>query len=230
MAKYKTGRYQSWGKTSKAFSYALREAGYAANEATKEQMTLLAEDFLSDLDAKWPHHSEGRSYFDGAIKVLNGSKFGGSHDYPWYSGQLHDSTAIRLAQGNRLIAERYMPASAYPPPGEPGRFLLPDGSQTMSGFPGGINGAEMAKTGVSNAARYSHFLSPGIQVQLVVGVPYADMLNQSGRHKSFFDSIADDLVVFYDHYDWNGYFNKYEIISDGDTVKVKTKNRGIRKR
>ena len=221
--KYRPGRYHDWGKTSKGFSYALREAGYVMSDMTKLQMSTLAEEFLSELDAKWP---QGRF---------------GDHDHPWYSGQLHDSIAIRIAQSNRTIAERFMPPAAIMPEGEPGIFLEEDGGQTMDGIAGSILGPDWARRALDNAALYSHFLSPGIQVQLVIGVPYADKLNEGsegkygqpiGKHRGFFDSITDDLIVKYDDYDWNGHFNRnsIEVDVDGNVVKVRTRSRGIRKK
>lgn len=224
MAKYKTGRYQDWGKFSKGFSYALRGAGYALSEKARLQMTLLAEEYLGETDAKWPHHSEGRSYFGDSIKILNGSKFGGDALHPWYTGQLHDSVAIRIAEGNKTVAIRYMPQSAS---GGPQHMSAADGMKVDN-----IIGAEWAVRAAANAARYSHFFSPGIQVQLVVGVPYAEKVNESGRHHGFFDALTDDLVVKFDDYDWSGFFNRNDITVDenGNVIKQKTRSRGIRKR
>ena len=226
---YKTGRYQSWGKTSKAFSYALREAGYAANSMTLLKMTVLADDYLKETDSKWPHSTSGK----------NGSLFGGDREHPWYSGQLHDSIAVRIAQGNRISAVRFMPQRATMPPGEPGRFLDASGAQSMTGVSDNIVGAEWAVTAAENAGRYSHFFSPGIQVQLIAGVPYANKVNEGftgkrggtyGRHLGFFDSLADDLVVKYDTFDWNKYFNEQTIVADVTGGTVVVKRRGIRKR
>lgn len=203
MARYGThkrsGRYNDWGKFNKGMSYALIDAGKQLTIRGTAYMWALADEFLREVDAKWPHHSSGIG--KGMSNIKNGSQFGGDAMHPWYSGQLHDSIAIRIADKNRTVAISYMPSHAPTfPNGEPGRFLESDGSQSMPGFRG-IVGTEMAAQAAQNAQYY--FL-PGTQLQLLIGVPYAEKVNETGRHYGYADALMDDLIKKVDEFMWSG--------------------------
>jgi hypothetical protein len=91
-----------------------------------------------------------------------------------------------------------------------------------------IVGAEWAREIAE--AHGPRFFLPGVQVQLIVGVPYAYKVNESGRHLGFADNLASDL--FYDVEDWieKGGLDRLTIVADGDTVRVVNKKHIIRKR
>jgi hypothetical protein len=196
---------------------AILESGKALNSIALEELRGVSEQYLKDQDAKWPHHS-GSSSSTGKSQF-----FGGDKDHPWYSGQTHDSVAVRVAQGNKTAHILYMPTSAYPPPGEPGRYLNPDGSQTMRGFSGGIIGAELGRQ--VSEHNVSYYFLPGVQVQLVVGVPYANIVNESSRHMGFVDNLSNELFNYvYNWIDGGGLTRNTVIATDKGAKIVKTRN------
>lgn len=190
-------KFNDWGKTYNAFSMAILGAGKALNNIALSELQDVARSYLKEQDANWPHSSAKD----------NGARFGGDREHPWYSGQLHDSVAVRIMQGNRISSVHYMPPSA-----DIGR---PQHTESIKGIIGADWAHEIAE---GAGARY---LLPGVQVQLVVGVPYADKVNDSDRHHGFADSLADDL--FTDVNDWinaGGLSRNVVIVADDKTVKV----------
>lgn len=197
MAK-RSGYYHDWGKTYRAFSYALKGAGAEMAEDTKRDFDIMAKDYLKELDAQWPH----------GTTLKNGAKFGGDHDHPWYSGQLHDSVAIRVAEKNRTISVHYMPPS--PDTGEP---------QEMGNIKD-IVGVEWAHEVAEGKVPY-YFL-PGIQLQFVVAVPYTEKVNESARHAGFFEELSNGLINKADEWVNSGVFRRRKYYADG---KVHTHKR-----
>lgn len=191
--------YYDWGKTYKAFSQALLSSGKALNSIAATELQDVATKYLKTQDAQWPH----------STSLASGARFGGDREHPWYSGQLHDSVAVRIMQGNRISSIHYMPPS-------------PDtgGAQHTETIKG-IIGADWAHQIAENRMRY---LLPGLQVQLIVGVPYAEKVNDSNRHAGFADSLADDL--FSSVYDWvdGGGLQRPTVVADDKTVKVINKS------
>ena len=194
----RTSTFNNWGKTYRSMSYHLLDAGKQLTEISKRDFTYLAQEYLSEVDAKWPHTSYGRVYHGlrgGVYKVLNGAQFGGDATHPWYYGQLHDSVAVRIADKNRTVSVSYMPTRATTPQ----HTSKSDGVGEYKN----IIGAEWAQIAAYNAQYY--FL-PGIQFQLIIGVPYAQKVNESGRHHAFADRLMDDLVVKIEDYMWSQEF------------------------
>lgn len=190
-------KFNDWGKTYNAFSMAILGAGKALNNIALSELQDVARSYLKEQDANWPHSSAKD----------NGARFGGDREHPWYSGQLHDSVAVRIMQGNRISSVHYMPPSAD--------TSRPQHTESIKGIIGADWAHEIAE---GAGARY---LLPGVQVQLVVGVPYADKVNDSDRHHGFADSLADDL--FTDVNDWinaGGLSRNVLIRADDKTVKV----------
>lgn len=179
MAK-RTGRYHDWGKTYKATSMCLLQAGKALNSIALTELADVATSYLKAQDAIWPHSTTAES------KSGKTMKFGGDANHPWWSGQLHDSVAVRIMQANRIAAVRYMQPS--PATGKP---------QHTNSIKN-IIGTEWAHQ-VAEGGGPRYFL-PGVQVQLIVGVPYADDVNESSRHNGFIDSLSNDL--FSDVNEW----------------------------
>lgn len=175
-------QFNDWGKTYKSMSYHLLDAGKQLTEIGKRDFTYLAQEYLSEVDAKWPHSTTVTRIKWGKNNVKT-SHFGGDKDHPWYYGQLHDSVAIRIADKNRTVSVSYMPTRATTPQ----HTSKSDGVGEYKN----IIGAEWAQIAAYNAQYY--FL-PGIQFQLIVGVPYANKVNDSGRHHGFADSMMDDFV------------------------------------
>lgn len=190
MAK-RTGRYHSWGKTKASFSYAILDAGKQLTEFAKMDLALLAEELLSEWDAEWPR----------STSLQNGAKFGGDHNHPWYYGQLHDSVAIRIADKNRTVAVRYMPPAAT----HPQKASVADAGQAYNN----IIGADFARL---EAERARWFFLPGLQVQLLIGVPYARKVDEMGRHMGYIDTLGDDIVNKVDDFMWSGSLWKRRLI------------------
>ena len=168
------GRVASWGKTYKGFSEALLDCGRQINERGKQYLVADAEKWLRDTDSEWPRHTEKK----------NGAKFGGDANHPWYSGQLHDSIAIRLAEGNKTIAIRFMPPAAS------GKAQHMDHPKIT-----GIIGSEWARDVASRAEHTYWKGSKALQAQLLIGVPYAEKVNEDGRHAGYAEELE---AQFYD--------------------------------
>ena len=169
------GRMASWGKTYKAFSEALLDCGRQINERGKQYLIKDAETWLRDTDAEWPRHTEKK----------NGAKFGGDAMHPWYLGHLHDSIAIRLAEGNKTIAIRFMPPASSDTKGQ-----HMDHPKIT-----GIIGSEWARD-VAGRAEHTYWKgSKALQAQLIFGVPYAEKVNEEGRHAGYADELE---AQFYD--------------------------------
>ena len=195
----RTGRYYDWGKTYKAFSQALLGSGKALNNIALSELQDVASSYLKEQDAQWPH----------STSMPNGARFGGDAMHPWYTGQLHDSVAVRIMQGNRISSVHYMPPS--PDTSEPQH------TETIKGIIGADWAHEIAESG-------PRFFLPGVQVQLIVGDPYTEKVKQSGRPSGFADSLADDL--FSAVYEWvdHGGLKRPTIVADDKTVKVVNKS------
>lgn len=179
------GRLHDWGKTYRAFSEALLDCGEQLNERGREWLTKSANEWIRDTDAEWPHHTS----------LPNGGEFGGDHDHPWYSGQLHDSTLVRLAEGNKTFYVVYMPQRAVTH-GD-GHFLDEDGAQNVLEKPRiyHIIGREYAARRAQSASNIHWKGSYALQAQLIVGVPYAQKVNESGRHRGYLEELE---AQFYD--------------------------------
>lgn len=193
--------YYNWGKTYKACSMAILKSGLALNQIALTELQDVARQYLKNTDAKWPHSS----FISKGTVVTN--LFGGDKFHPWYTGQLHDSVAVRIMQGNRISSVEYMTPS--PATGKPQH------TETIKNIIGVDWAHEIAEGG---GPRY--FL-PGVQVQLIVGVPYAEKVNERGRHFGYIDSLANDL--FTDVNTWindGGLTRNVVIVADDKTVKV----------
>lgn len=181
---HRSGQFNEWGKTRRGFSYALLEAGKQLTDIGKRDFTYLAQDFLSEVDANWPHNTKvaGATFRNGAINTWMQS-FGGDREHPWYYGQLHDSVAVRVSDKNKTVSVSYMPQ----------RATNPQHTSASDGLPAETNiiGAQKA---MEAAASAQYFFLPGVQIQLLIGVPYAEKVNESSRHMGFADALFDDLV------------------------------------
>lgn len=201
----RTGRYNDWGKTYKACSMAILESGKALNSLAITELTDVATTYLKDQDAIWPHSTTAKS------KSGRTMKFGGDANHPWWSGQTHDSVAVRIMQANRIAAVRYMQPS--PDTGKP---------QHTNSIKN-IVGTEWAHR-VAEEGGPRYFL-PGVQVQLIVGVPYAESVNESSRHMGFVDNLSNELFNYvYNWIDGGGLTRNTVIATDKGAKIIKTKN------
>lgn len=170
MARY--GRQVDWKKSVRGFTDALGYAGEHLTNWAKMWMSEAVQDSLSKIDADWDRHAEAKS------KTGKRMSFGGSHFYPWYSGNLHDSVAGIVSDRHRTVAIHYMPEDA-------------DGVQTYGGLP--IIGAEWAVRGSQEMQRVLHFY-PGIAATVVVGVPYAEKVDQMPEHAGYVRELNNQFA------------------------------------
>ena len=134
---------------------------------TKMIVKDFSREWLDKLDAEWP---------SGTMIQPNGAKFGGDHNHPWYTGQLHDSIAIRVAQQNRTVYLEYMRPSANKP-------------QTYSGPAGNFSRIIGHEWAMEEARKAQFVFLPGIQAQVIVAVPYAREVNESSHHFGYLDEL-----------------------------------------
>lgn len=206
----RTGRYNNWGKTYKGFSQALLGSGKALNQIALSDLQEVAHKYLRNQDAQWPHNTTAVSK---GGKTMN---FGGNAEHPWYTGQLHDSIAVRIMQGNRITSVQYMPPS--PATGKPQH------TETIKHIVGTEWAHEIAE---QHGAR---FFLPGVQVQLIVGVPYADKVNEDGRHAGFADHLADELFSEVNQWVFGGGLSRNILTADENgNVKI-TKRSNTKKK
>lgn len=200
MAK-RTGAYHDWGKTYKQFSYAIADAGHKMTNELKRDMTYLMQELISEMDAEWPQHTVWKR------KSGKSSVFGGDRNHPWYTGQLHDSVAIRIAEGNKTVSISYMPQHAN---GGPQHTSASDGAKFEH-----IIGADWAHEVAERKTPY-YFL-PGIQAQLIIAVPYANKVNQSERHAGFIEELSVDVINKVDDYMTSGALARKRIVANPNT-------------
>lgn len=200
----RSAKYQDWGKTYKAMSQALLGSGKALNSIATVELQEVAHNFLKEEDAMWPHNS----FISKGTVVTN--LFGGDAMHPWYSGQLHDSVAVRIMQGNRIVSVQYMQPS--PATG------APQHTEKIKNIIGADWAHEIAER---HGARY---LLPGVQVQLIVGVPYAEKVNESTRHYGFADELANELFSRVNQWVYSGGLVRPTIVADDKTVRVVNKS------
>lgn len=160
----------SWGKASKGFAEYLDLAGKAIAKQAAKTLAAAGEEFMANEDWDWPRGErydtsyKGRNV-RGSMSYASGYH-GGDAMHPWYSGNLHDSVAVGVFLGQRMLASRQMAPGAT-------------SEQTYNGMT--IDGVTAGEDALRRA---SYTFAPGhkgdtARAVLVVGVPYADYLNTS---------------------------------------------------
>lgn len=212
----RTATFHNWGKTYKACSMALLQSGRKLNSIALVDLQEVAEDYLRNQDAQWPHSTSVQTLtFRKGSFVPGTQKFGGDQKHPWYSGQTHDSVAVRITTGNRVTSVHYMPPS--PDTGKPQH------TETIQNIIGADWAREIAET------HGTRFWLPGVQVQLIVGVPYAEKVNEEGWHAGFVDYLADELFNAVDDWVRGGGLDRYTLIPTDNGVKVVKRKHVLRK-
>ena len=170
MAKY--GRSINWTKTVKGFTYALGYAGEHLTNWAKDWMVEATQAAMAQIDSDWPRHSIKRN--EGGI-----ASFGGHRYYPWYTGQLHNSVAGVVSDQFKIIAITHMPEEVD---AEPQYYQ----GQIIYGHDWGVRKAlEMQ--------RVLHFV-PGVRSTVVIGVPYADKVDEMSRHAGYKQELANQFA------------------------------------
>ena len=168
----RTASRNDWKKFSVGIAERLGYAGEHLSNWAKMWMDEAVARAIDKIDADWPQHTE----------TANGARFGGDHNHPWYYGQLHDSVAGFVTDKNRVVGSiHYMPQSAE----HPQKYRGPAGSFDN------IIGHEWAIREAQNARWY---LLPGIQARMVIGVPYAREVNETGRHAGYIEELSTQFA------------------------------------
>lgn len=163
---------RTWGDTYKAFSAELLRG---AEKITKQGETILTkacESWLKEQDSNWPRHHLKQS----------GASFGGDRYYPWYTGNLHDSLATRVANNNRTISIRQM---------QPAATVAQSNGITHERVVGNYFGRMAAVRAAGAGAGYR-----GLQAQLFIGVPYAEKVNEMDTHEGYVEMMQDDFYTY----------------------------------
>lgn len=203
----RSGRYNDWGRTYKQFSYALLNAGQTLNGLAKGLLGEVAFNYLRKLDSEWPHNTVVTK--PGKSRLVVQQMFGGDKDHPWYTGQLHDSVAVRIADRNRTVSVHYMPSAATAP-----QYMSRQDGEEHSNIIGIQWAHEVAE------GKMPYYFLPGLQVQLVVAVPYAEKVNASGRHANFMDALSTDLINAVDEWVMSGGLSRNRLIADDKGARV----------
>lgn len=166
----------AWNKFYSAFSEALIDCG---KQLTKQGETIMirgCEEWLKKTDNEWPKDNMQR---------YKKRQFGGDHNHPWDTGTLHDSISVRIADGNRIIATRFMPSSAT-------------GPQTATAAEAGRDYDNIVGTvfGRTMAARANLPRQTGTNAQMFIGVPYAQAVDKQWQHEGYINELNVDFVSF----------------------------------
>lgn len=160
MGRY-SGRFNRlFGKAEKGFATALLDAGQTTTKKGFELIDAAALEAIRSIDWEWPRGKDNGSYASGYL--------GGDAEHPWYSGTLHDSVAVGVAEGSVLRSMRFMTPGAT--------FDQEYNGQKIDGAEYGVN-ALMDAVKFGSGARGGRVGS--LMAVLVVGVPYADYINES---------------------------------------------------
>lgn len=155
-----------WGNAEKKFVEYIQLAGQTIGKKAAENLAAAGEEFMANEDWDWPRGARYDTVYNGRSVRASGtyaSGFrGGDAMHPWYSGNLHDSIAVGVFSGSRMLAARYMTPGAAEP-------------QTYGGQQ--IDGVTEGQRVLSNYA--SRTTGGSVRAVMVIGVPYADYINTS---------------------------------------------------
>lgn len=174
-----------WNKFSSAFGEALLDAG---KKFTKQGETMVVngmEAFLNELHNDFMSNQTPRDRFitdKRSGRVVHGNAHG-SHNFPWFTGTLHDSISGRIAEGSRTVGVRYMQGG----PASDAQFADPDISNVERYYPR-IVGSTFGRLLAGRATRVSQ---RPIVAQLFIGAPYAQEVNEMPEH----DGYIEDMQV-----------------------------------
>lgn len=184
-----------WGKTSKGFATYLNLARQTISKATAVKLAEAGAEFMANEDWDWPRGARYDAKHLG--RNVRGSKAyasgfrGGDASHPWYSGNLHDSIAVGVMEGMRILAARYM---------------TPGATSTQTYNDCVIDGVEEGFRALQRAAHTFTSGSAGntLRSVLVIGVPYAEKVNSSSTigwdnkpntHQGYADFLAHEFYT-----------------------------------
>ena len=176
----------AWGKASKSFAAYLNIAGQEIKKAAAKKLANAGKEFLENEDWDWPRGARFTAMNMNTGKTFRASGTyasgfrGGDSGHPWYTGNLHDSLAVGVIQGARILAKAQM---------APGAYILQEYKHQA------IDGALEGEAALFRAART---FAPGqagdtLRAVLVIGVPYAKDVNKMPNHAGFVEALQDDF-------------------------------------
>lgn len=178
------GLQQAWGKTYKGFAEYLQLAGKSISKSTAKNLADAGEEFMANEDWDWPRGVRFDAVYNGrkvrgAMPYATGFR-GGDDMHPWYSGNLHDSMAVGVFNGTRLLSARYMTPGAIEPQTYKG--------QTVDGVTAGQEALQRA----------AHVFASGqagatLRAVMVIGVPYADDVNEMPDHAGYVEYLQHEF-------------------------------------
>lgn len=150
----------AWNKFRIAFSSDLLKAGQKVTQEAEKELLDVSQKWLDKTDNEWPKDYHG---------FMNA---GGDDMHPWYTGTLHDSISVRIAEGMRTIGLRFMPRGATGPQ----TATAQEAGRDYDNIVGYIQGRLVA-------GRATHVRQKALVAQMFIGAPYAQWLNMTGgRH------------------------------------------------
>lgn len=166
----------AWNKFRSAFSDALIDCGQQLTKQGETIMVRGCEEWLKKTDNEWPKDNMQR---------YKKRQFGGDHDHPWDTGTLHDSVFVRIADGNRIIATRFMPPSAT-------------GPQTATAAEAGRDYSNIvgAQFGRAMAAGTNRVRQHGTNAQMFIAVPYAQAVDNQWQHEGYINNLNVDFISY----------------------------------
>lgn len=168
----------AWGKASKGFSIALLDACETVTKKGAQVLATACEDWLAEMDWEWKRGSLQKSGPSGGFYLYKSGYKGGDATHPWYTGNLHDSFATAITDRGRLLHARYMT----------------EGAQRLQTYKGQIvDGAAAAHDALMRAVHTNMRGVGGLVARLVIGVPYAQKVNEMESHKDYVDVYEKDF-------------------------------------
>lgn len=179
-----------WNKFYSAFSEALLDCGHQFTKQGETMLANAAEEHLKKLDDAWladkhpmdrwvTDRRTGRAVYGDAI---------GSHNHPWFSGTLHDSISVRIAEGGRTVAVRFMPSAAvdnqFADPEPPYNTWVPRYYPEIEG----------ASFGRLMAGRASQIKPNAISAQMFIGAPHAQHVNMLPDHEGYIETMQAEFI------------------------------------
>lgn len=161
----------NWGKFYSGFSQALADASKTFTKEGVKIFTGACKNWLSENNAQWPRGEGGGAYKSGYR--------GGDHYYPWFTGTLHDSMVAVVSDRNQIKSINYMQDVSRSTAWK---------DQTWKGQ--NINGRDCAE---EVARRSQYVFLPGIQIRLLIGVPYARELDEKESHSGYIEEFERDF-------------------------------------
>lgn len=174
--KERSGFSSAWNKFRIAFTSDLLEAGQMVTKEAEKELLNTSDNWLRKTDAEWPKS--------------NNLAYGGGGDdmHPWYTGTLHDSISIRIAEGMRTIGMRFMKREAIADQ----NATAAQAGRSYDRIVGSVEGRLVA-------GRAAGVRTNALSAQMFIGAPYAQWLNTTGGRYNNHQGFAFELMKDFQH-------------------------------